>query len=133
MTLRSKAELLADYADGGAPKNVTPAKHRNFVDTAFPAFVTLASSASITWATGGAPINKAVLSLAHNATLSITGAVDGSEGYLEVTQTGAFTLTLPAGTIIGSTTAISTTSGKVTGIAWSRNASGFTFILAVQS
>lgn len=133
MTLRSKAQLNTDYADGGAAKNITPSKHRDFVDTAFPAFVALTSSASITWPTAGAPINKATLALAHNATLAITGAVNGSEGYLEVEQTGAFTLTLPAGDVVGATTAISAVSGKRSSIAWSHNGTDLTFVIAVQA
>lgn len=135
MTLRSKAELNTDYADGGAAKNITPLKHRNFVDTAFPAFTTLTSGATVTWATAGAPINKAKLTLGTNATLSITGAVDGSEGYLEVTQdgTGGRTFTLPAGTVVGATTSINTTASKMTAIAWSYNGSAFTFVLSQQA
>ncbi|MDB4882387.1 MAG: hypothetical protein JWL95_1153 [Gemmatimonadetes bacterium] len=100
-----------------------------------PAFVILTDGATITWATAGAKQNNARVTIAGNRTLSITGAVDGAEGYLEVTQdaTGGRTLTLPSGTIVGSLTTINSAATKKTAVAWSYNGSTLTFVLAREA
>lgn len=138
-TIRTKSYLTGTiYPDGQAANSITANDHRDFVVSVDswvgPAFATLTSGTSVTWATAGEKVNNARLALAHNATLSITGAVEGAEGYLRVVQTGGgFTLTLPAGAVAGATTGVNTTNGKVTLVAWSYDGSAFTFVLAQQA
>jgi hypothetical protein len=140
MTIRTKSYLTGtSYVAGQPAGSIGSDDHRDFVESADswvgPAFQTLTSGTSITWATAGEKRNNAKLTLAHNATLSITGAVEGAQGYLEVTQdgTGGRTFTLPAGTVVGATTSINTTASKLTAISWSYNGSAFTFVLAQQA
>jgi hypothetical protein len=139
-TIRTKPYLLTTiYQDGQPPASISEQDHRDFVVSVdswiAPAFQTLASSASVTWATNGEKRNNAKLTLGTNATLAITGAVEGAQGYLEVTQdaTGSRTFTLPAGTVVGATTAINATASKLTAIAWSYNGATFTFVLAQEA
>jgi hypothetical protein len=138
-TIRTQSALLGFFTLTGAAKRLVPQFVRDFIVSVqswiAPAFTTLTSSTAITWATAGEKVNNAKLTLAHNTTLSITGAVDGAEGYLEVTQdaTGSRTFTLPSGTIVGATTAINATASKKTAIAWTYNGATFTFVLAQQS
>lgn len=134
-TPRTRIYLLASiFQDGQAPGSITAQDMRDYIVSQFPSFVALVSGATVTW-TVTAPISKATLTLGTNATLVISGAAAGDEGYLEVTQdaTGGRTFTLPAGTVVGSTTAINATANKMTAIAWSYNGSAFTFVLAQQS
>lgn len=139
-TIRTKSYLTASvFQDGQAPGSISEQDERDFVVSADswvgPAYQTLTSGTSITWATSGEKRNNAKLTLAHNATLSITGAVEGAQGYLELTQdaTGGRTFTLPAGTVIGATASVNTTPNKTTLIAWSYNGSAFFFVIAQQS
>lgn len=64
-----------------------------------PAHAVLADGATITWATAGARVLNASVTLGGNRTLAITGAVDGACGILTVKQdgTGTRTLALPSG------------------------------------
>lgn len=140
MTIRTKSYLTGtSYVAGQAPGSIGSDDHRDFVESVDswigPAYQTLTSGTSITWATSGEKVNNAKLTLAHNATLSITGAVEGATGWLELTQdgTGGRTFTLPSGTVLGATTAINTTANKKTGILWTYNGSSFCFILAQQA
>lgn len=139
-TVRTKSYLTASvFQDGQAPGSITEQDERDFVVSADswvgPAFVTLTSGTSITWATAGEKRNNAKLTLAHNATLSITGQVEGAQGYLELIQdgTGSRTFTLPSGLVIGSTTTVNATASKTTLIAWSYNGSAFRFVLAQEA
>lgn len=138
-TVRTESAVLGLFTLTGAAKRLVPQYVRDFVVSVFswigPSYTTLTSGTSITWATGGEKRNNALLTLAHNATLSITGAVEGAQGYLELTQdgTGGRTFTLPAGKIIGSTTSVNTTASKITLIAWSYNGSSFRYVLAQEA
>lgn len=140
-TVRTPTYLTGTaYADGGAPKNIVPQKHRDFVVSSHewtsPSFVTVTIAAStFTVATAGQRVNNHKGTLNGNSTLSITGAVDGATGYIEVTQdgTGGRTFTLPAGTVLGATTAVNTTASKKTGIVWIYNGSTYSFILLQQA
>lgn len=80
-----------------------------------PAFTTLTDGATVTWATAGAKVNNAVVTLAGNRTLSITGAVNGQTGVIIVKQdgTGGRTLALPSGSkmINGGSTTFTPTIG----------------------
>lgn len=138
-TVRTESGNLAQFTLSGAAKRLVPQYVRDLIVSAAswvgPSFVTLTSGTSITWATAGEKRNNAKLTLAHNATLSITGAVNGAQGWLEVTQdgTGSRTFTLPAGTVVGATTSINATASKLTCIAWSYNGSAFRFVLAQEA
>lgn len=139
-TIRTKSYLTGTaYPDGGAPKNITPQKHRDFVVSVdswiAPIPTALTSGTSITWATAGEKVNNATLTLAHNATLSITGAVSGAEGFLRLTQdgTGSRTFTLPSGTVIGATTSVNATASKTTLIAWFYDGTTMFFVLSQQT
>lgn len=89
-----------------------------------PSFTTLTDGATVTWATSGAKVNNATVTLAGNRTLSITGAVNGACGVLKVVQdgTGGRTLALPAGSKIidGGVSPFVPTSGanKIDILAW---------------
>ena len=140
MTIRTKTYLTGTtYVAGQPAGSITSASHRDFVESVDswigPAYQTLTSGTSITWATAGEKVNNATLTLAEDATLSITGAVEGATGWLELTQdgTGGWTLTLPAGTVVGATTDINTTADKKTAILWTYNGSAFWFILAQEA
>jgi hypothetical protein len=141
MTIRTKSYLIASvFQDGQAPGSITEADERDFVESVDswvgPAYQTLTSGTSITWATGGEKVNNAKVTLAHNVgTLTITGAVEGASGWLEITQdgTGGRTFAIPSGTIVGSTTAINTTANKKTALLWTYNGSTFWFILAQEA
>lgn len=139
-TVRTKGYLTASvFQDGQAPGSITEQDERDFVVSVDswvgPAFVALTSGATVTWATAGEKNNNATLTLAEDATLDITGAVAGAQGYLELTQdgTGGWTLTLPSGTVLGATTSVNTTAAKMTAIAWSYNGAAFTFVLAQEA
>jgi hypothetical protein len=139
-TIRTKSYLTASvFQDGQAPGSISEQDERDFVVSVdswiAPAYVTLTSGTSITWATAGEKVNNAKLTLAHNATLSITGAVEGATGWLELTQdaTGGRTFTLPSGTVVGATTAINTTASKKTAVLWTYNGTSFWFILAQEA
>lgn len=140
MTIRTKSYLTGTtYVAGQPPGAITSAAHRDFVESTdswiAPAYQTLTSGTSITWATAGEKVNNAKLTLAHNATLSITGAVEGATGWLEITQdaTGSRTFTLPGGTVVGATTAINTTANKKSAVLWTYNGSAFWFIIAQET
>lgn len=66
------------------------------------AFDTLTSGSTVTWTFSGVERRKANLTLGTNATLSLSGAVSGSEGELYVQQdsTGGRALTLPANSYV---------------------------------
>lgn len=89
-----------------------------------PAFSVLTDGATITWATGGARVNNAKVTLGGNRTLDITGEVDGASGVLIVIQdgTGSRTLTLPGSSkvIDGGSGAVtlSTAPGSIDILAW---------------
>jgi hypothetical protein len=96
-----------------------------------PAFVDLTDGATVTWATAGAEVSNARLTLGGSRTLAITGAVNGSSGELRVTQGGAgsFTLSLPAGSrTIGGTFSLSTAVGAMDVLAWSYDGSIYTWV-----
>jgi hypothetical protein len=140
MTIRTKSYLTGTtYVAGQAAGAITSAAHRDFVESVDswigPTPTALTSGTSITWATAGEKRSYATLTLAHNATLSITGAVAGAQGLLEITQdgTGGRTFTLPAGTVIGATTSITTTASKMTLVAWTYTGSAFRFVLSQQA
>jgi plastocyanin len=140
MTIRTKAYLLGtSYVAGQPTGSIGSDDHRDFVESADswvgPAPVTLTSGTTVTWATAGEKRNYATLTLAHNATLDITGEVAGAQGLLEVTQdgTGSRTFTLPAGTVVGATTSINATASKLTLIAWSYNGTSFRFVLSQEA
>jgi hypothetical protein len=140
MTIRTKTYLTGTtYVAGQAPGAITSAAHRDFVESVdswiAPTPTALTSGTSITWATAGEKVNNATLTLAHNATLSITGAVAGAEGFLRLTQdgTGSRTFTLPAGTVIGSTTSVNATASKTTLIAWFYDGTTMFFVLSQQA
>lgn len=84
-----------------------------------PAFSALSDGATITWATAGARVNHATVTLGGNRTLDITGEVDGAQGVLIVTQdgTGSRTLSLP-GIEVGGGITLSTAAGAVDVLAW---------------
>ena len=139
-TVRTKSYLLASvYQDGQAPGSISEQDHRDFVESVdswiAPTPTALTSGTSITWATAGEKVNNATLTLAHNATLTITGAVAGAEGFLRLTQdgTGSRTFTLPAGTVVGATTSVNTTASKTTAIAWWYDGTTMFFVLAQQA
>ena len=119
--------LLADgdidftYDDAGntetnALKGTAPALN--------PAFSPLTDGATITWATAGARVNNAKVTLGGNRTLSITGAVDGASGVLKVIQdgTGGRTLALPAGSLVvgggAGVISLSAAAGAIDVISW---------------
>jgi hypothetical protein len=120
-TIRTPSYLTGTaYADGGAPKNITPQKHRDFVVSAAawvaPAFVTLTDAATVTWTITGQPTSHARVTLGGNRTLDIVGESNGYSGILVVTQdgTGSRTLTLPAGSLVpGGSITLSTAAGAV--------------------
>ncbi len=63
-----------------------------------PLYDTLVSGASVTWAVSRyRNTQHGKITLAHNATLTITGATAGMSGVLIVTQTGDKSITLPSG------------------------------------
>jgi hypothetical protein len=66
---------------------------------ATPAFEPLTDGATITWAFSGAQYRRATVTLGGNRALVISGATNGAEGCLIVTQdgTGGRTLAVPAG------------------------------------
>ena len=83
-------------------------------------FVALTDAATVLWATGsGFPEYRASVTLGGNRTLSITGAISGTSGVLEVIQdgTGSRTLALPGSSVVypggGSTVTLSTAPGSV--------------------
>lgn len=82
-----------------------------------PAFDTLTSGSTVTWTFSGAERRKANLTLGTNASLSLSGAVSGSEGDLYVKQdaTGGRTLTLPANSYLsnGGTLSLSTAPNAI--------------------
>lgn len=85
------------------------------------AFADLPDGASITWATEGARVRHARVTLAGNRTLEITGAIPGATGVLIVTQdaVGGRTLTLPASSRReGGALALSSAPGAVDVLAW---------------
>jgi hypothetical protein len=138
-TIRTKTYLTGTvYPDGQAPGSITAQDHRDFVVSVdswvAPAYQTLTSGATVTWATAGEKVNNAKLTLADNATLDITGEVEGASGWLEITQdaTGGRTFTLPAGTVVGATTAINTTANKKSAVLWTYNGTSFWFIIAQE-
>lgn len=140
-TVRTKSYLTGSvYQDGQAPGSISEQDHRDFVVSVdswvAPTYTTLASGTSITWATAGEKVNNAKVTLAHNVgTLSITGAVEGATGWLEITQdgTGGRTFAIPSGTVVGATTSINTTANKKTALLWTYNGSTFWFILAQEA
>lgn len=139
-TVRTKSYLLASvFQDGQAAGSITEQDERDLVVSVDswvgPAFVALTSGTTVTWATAGEKVNNATLTLAHNATLDITGEVAGATGWLELTQdgTGGRTFALPSGTVLGATTSINATAGKKTGILWTYNGSSYCFILAQEA
>lgn len=140
MTIRTDTYLIGTtYVAGQPAGSITSAGHRDFVESVDswigPAYATLTSGTTITWATAGEKVNNAKVTLAHNATLSITGAVEGASGWLEITEdaTGGRTFTLPGGTVVGATTSINTTANKKTALLWTYNGSAFWFILAQEA
>ena len=84
-------------------------------------FSTLTDAATVNWAlSGSTPINNAMVTLAGNRTLNITGLSNGAKGTLLVTQdgTGSRTLALPAGSLVegnGAGVITLTTAGGVDG------------------
>lgn len=97
-----------------------------------PAYVALTDGATITWATAGAALSKASVTLGGNRTLSITGAVNGSSGVLIVKQdaTGGRTLTLPAGSIReGGALTLSTAANAVDVLAWEYDGTNYLWTL----
>lgn len=130
-------QTWADKPATTSPLSAARLQHmEDGIETTSPtAFEALVDGATITWATGGKLLNNAAVTLGGDRVLDITGAVDGASGYLEVTQdaTGGRTLTLPAGTVLGSVTSIGTTANKKTAVAWSYNGTAFTFVLAKES
>jgi plastocyanin len=139
MTIRTKTYLTGtSYVAGQAAGSIGSDDHRDFVESVDswigPAFVALTSGTTVTWATAGEKVNNATLTLAHNATLDITGEVAGASGWLEITQdaTGGRTFTLPAGTVVGATTAINTTANKKSAVLWTYNGTSFWFIIAQE-
>lgn len=140
MTVRTKTYLTGTtYVAGQPAGSITSASHRDFVESVdswiAPTPTALTSGTSITWATAGEKVNNATLTLAHNATLSITGQVAGAEGFLRLTQdgTGGRTFTLPAGTVIGATASVNTTLNKTTLVAWFYDGTTLFFVLSQQS
>jgi plastocyanin len=125
-TIRTSSYLRASvFQDGQAPGSITEQDERDFVVSAEawigPAFVTLTDGATVTWATAGAPVNHAKVTLGGNRTLDITGEVAGASGTLVVTQdgTGSRTLTLPAGSKApGGAFTLSTAAGSIDVLAW---------------
>lgn len=139
-TVRTESGNLALWTLTGAARRLVPQYVRDLIVSVFswigPSYTTLTSSSNATtWATSGEKISNAKQTLSENSTLTITGAVEGAQGYLRLTQngTGGFTYTLPSGTIVGSTTSVSTTANKTTAIAWAYDGSAFTFCLARES
>lgn len=96
-----------------------------------PAFVVLTDGATVTWATSGARINNAKVTLGGNRTLDITGEVDGASGVLIVIQdgTGSRTLTLPGGSKVlgGGAGAITLTTapGSIDVLSWIYDGTNF--------
>lgn len=141
MTIRTDSYLTGTtYVAGQAPGAITSAAHRDFVESVDswlgPAYQTLTSGTTITWATAGEKVNNAKVTLGHNVgTFTITGAVEGASGWLEITQdgTGGWTFAVPSGTVVGATTAINTTLNKKTALLWTYNGSTFWFILAQEA
>lgn len=128
----------ATHAEGGAdPVTITQAQVAGLVaalagklSATPPAFATLADAATITWATGGASVSNAKVTLAGNRTLDITGAVTGASGELRVTQdaTGGRTLTLPVGAkVVNAPLALASAPGALTVLAWSYDGATFVF------
>lgn len=93
--LADSADLDFAYDDPGASETGTI---KGGASALSPAFSTLTDGATVTWATGGARVNNAVVTLGGNRTLDITGEVNGATGVLIVKQdgTGGRTLALPA-------------------------------------
>jgi hypothetical protein len=140
-TIRTQGYLRTNvFQSGQAPGSITSQDERDLIVSVdswiAPAYQTLTSSAgATTWATAGEKRNNATITLDEDSTLSITGAVEGAEGFLKLTQdgTGGWTFTLPAGTIVGATTDVNTTASKTTAIAWSYDGSAFLFVLAQEA
>lgn len=139
-TIRTESGNLGQFTLTGAAKRLVPQFVRDLIVSVSswiaPAYTTLTSGTSITWATAGEKVNNAKLTIAHNVgTFSITGAVEGATGWLEITQdgTGGRTFAVPSGTIVGATTAINTTAGKKTALLWTYNGSAFWFIIAQEA
>lgn len=124
-TVRTPSAVLGLFTLTGAAKRLVPQYVRDFIVsvTAWiaPSFATLTDGATITWATSGAPINHAKVTLGGNRTLAITGAVAGASGVLVVTQdaTGSRTITLPAGSKApGGAPALTTTANAIDVLSW---------------
>lgn len=96
-----------------------------------PAFSVLSDGATITWATNGARINNAKVTLGGNRTLDITGEVDGASGVLIVIQdsTGSRTLTLPGSSkVIGGgagAVTLSTVANSIDVLSWIYDGTNF--------
>ncbi len=82
-----------------SPRTMALKINANFAEVATSAVTTLTDAPTITWATGGVAAPNAIITLAGNRTLAITGAVSGQRGILIAVQdaTGSRTLTLPVG------------------------------------
>jgi hypothetical protein len=124
-TIRTNTAVLALFADGQAAGSISEQDERDMIVSLqswiSPPFATLTDGATITWATGGAPISQAKVTLGGNRTLSITGAINGSSGTIVVTQdgTGSRTLALPAGSkSIGGSLTLSTAANAIDVLAW---------------
>lgn len=124
-TIRTVAALQTLLADGGAPKNITPQKIRDMLvslqSISNPPFATLTDAATVVYATGGAPVSNAIVTLGGNRTLSITGHINGSCGTLVVIQdgTGSRTLSLPGGSVApGGAFTLSTAAGSIDVLSW---------------
>lgn len=140
-TVRTNSAVLGLFTLAGAAKRLVPQFVRDFIVSVHswlaPAYVTLTNSAgTVTWATGGEKVNNAKITLAANvSTLTITGAVEGATGWLEITQngTGGFTFAIPSSTVVGATLAINLAANKKTALFWSYNGATFWIIIAQEA
>jgi hypothetical protein len=113
-----------NYMEAGIEDAQAAAEAAPTAASVSPAFVALTDGATVTWATAGARVSHATLTLAGNRTLDITGAVNGAQGVLVVTQdgTGSRTLALPAGSkAAGGAFTLTTTAGGIDVLAWIYN------------
>jgi hypothetical protein len=120
-TLTDNTDIDWTYDDGAATVIATLKGGAGALN---PAFVTLTDAVTVTWATNGARVNNAKVTLGGNRTLDITGEVDGASGVLIVVQdgTGSRTLTLPGSSkVIGGgagAITLSTAAGSIDILSW---------------
>ena len=116
----ARLPAMSTTAQGSVPASTTATGSQVLADSGwtsknnvYTAYQTLTSGAAITWNMNSG--YNAKVTLAHNATLSVTNLVNGMSGCLIITQdgTGSRTLDLPANSkLLGATSLILTSAAS---------------------